>query len=212
MKVNTKNKKIVHVIKTPDFKYNFKDEDGNYIFDRWFDSYYGFYGEYAKISLKDKGYNFIDRFGNFIFDVWQSDHYYYSSDKFYNGYTKIYDGEKGYNLINIKGEYLSNEWFFTIDEFSEDFSVVTQITDDGIEYIKLRYSNTQTLEEINNLDKAIASEVMCNFMDTNGKLLSNIWFSNAYNFQGGFAPVKLNDKWNYINKTGEYYLMSGLRI
>jgi hypothetical protein len=42
-----------------------------------------------------------------------------------------------------------------------------------------------------------------NYIDENGKLLSDKWFDNAYIFRGGFAMVKLNNKLNYIDEHGK---------
>ena len=41
-----------------------------------------------------------------------------------------------------------------------------------------------------------------NFINTEGKLLSERWFDYEGGFYEGFAAVKLNDKWNYINTEG----------
>jgi len=38
-----------------------------------------------------------------------------------------------------------------------------------------------------------------NFIDTEGKLLSNQWFEYAWDFHEGFARVKLNGKYNFID-------------
>jgi len=38
-----------------------------------------------------------------------------------------------------------------------------------------------------------------NFINTEGKILSEQWFDNAWCFSEGFAAVRLNDKWNFIN-------------
>ena len=46
-----------------------------------------------------------------------------------------------------------------------------------------------------------------NFIDIEGKLLSQQWFDWAYDFHEGFARVKLNGKYNFINIEGK--LLSG---
>ena len=41
---------------------------------------------------------------------------------------------------------------------------------------------------------------MCNLIDTNCNLLSEQWFDWIDNFdENGFAQVKLNKKWNFID-------------
>ena len=41
-----------------------------------------------------------------------------------------------------------------------------------------------------------------NFIDTEGKLLSERWFDDAWDFSGGFSVVALNGKWNHIDTEG----------
>ena len=43
----------------------------------------------------------------------------------------------------------------------------------------------------------------CNFINTEGKLLSRQWFDWVSNFEEGFAAVQLNDKRNFINTEGQ---------
>jgi len=49
-------------------------------------------------------------------------------------------------------------------------------------------------------------ETICNYMDSEGNLLSNEWYSYCDKFYNGFAVVqRLSDrKYNYINPKGEY--------
>ena len=42
-----------------------------------------------------------------------------------------------------------------------------------------------------------------NFINTDGKLLSEQWFDGAWSFSEGFAWVRLNDKWNFIGTNGK---------
>lgn len=43
----------------------------------------------------------------------------------------------------------------------------------------------------------------CNFINTEGKLLSERWFDGAWGFCEGFAPVKLGGKYNFIKTDGK---------
>ena len=43
-----------------------------------------------------------------------------------------------------------------------------------------------------------------NFIDTEGKYLSEQWFDECWDFKDGYARVCLNDKWNYISTEGKY--------
>lgn len=42
-----------------------------------------------------------------------------------------------------------------------------------------------------------------NFINQEGRIISNQWFDVVDYFSNGFAPVRLNDKWNYINQEGK---------
>ena len=43
-----------------------------------------------------------------------------------------------------------------------------------------------------------------NFINTEGRILSNQWFDAAGDFHEGFAIVRINDKWNFINTKGQF--------
>ena len=44
-----------------------------------------------------------------------------------------------------------------------------------------------------------------NFVDTNGKLISDTWFDDAYDFYDGYTYVLLNNKWYGIDTNGKLY-------
>jgi len=44
-----------------------------------------------------------------------------------------------------------------------------------------------------------------NFIDTEGKLLSEQWYDYAWSFREGFATVELNRKFNFINRKGNLF-------
>ena len=41
-----------------------------------------------------------------------------------------------------------------------------------------------------------------NFINTEGRILSNQWFDDTWNFSEGFVGVRLNGKWNFISTEG----------
>ena len=44
-----------------------------------------------------------------------------------------------------------------------------------------------------------------NYIDKDGKLLSNEWFNNAHSFHDGLAKVQRSDKqYNYIDEKGKF--------
>ena len=53
---------------------------------------------------------------------------------------------------------------------------------------------------------AVKLNVKWNFINTEGKLLSEQWYDDAWFFSEGFAPVKLNGKWSFIDTKGKILL------
>ena len=53
--------------------------------------------------------------------------------------------------------------------------------------------------------KVQRSDNLCNFINANGKILSDEWFKWVGDFHEGFARVKrTNDEWNFIDTKGNY--------
>ena len=47
-----------------------------------------------------------------------------------------------------------------------------------------------------------------NYINTDGKIISNQWFDEVGYFIDGLARVKLIDKWSFINKKGEIFKLN----
>lgn len=183
---------------------------GKFLLDEWYDEVYEFTNGFAKIKSNDK-WNYINSDGDIIFDEWFDEVYdYYEgytavkinnkwnfinsdmkiislSDVFKGVYTFVKNEVaiikldfKKYNCINTYGKLITDEWF---DEITDNF-------DD--KFVKVKMKNKYNL--INT--------------QKNGKIVFDEWFDEIYEFKNGFAQVKLNDRWNYINSDGE--IISGV--
>ena len=56
----------------------------------------------------------------------------------------------------------------------------------------------------NGFARVALGDTKWNFINTERRLLSDLWFNYVDDFCNGFARVKLNNKWNLINTEGEY--------
>jgi hypothetical protein len=98
-------------------KYNFINENGELLSDKWFDFLYDFEDGYARVKLNGK-YNFINKNGEYLFDKW-----FDRISAFRDGYARVKLNGK-YNLINKNSEYLFNEWFDFISTFEDGYAEV----------------------------------------------------------------------------------------
>lgn len=69
---------------------------------------------------------------------------------------------------------------------------VQQMLDDGVDLSE--YMTQKEMIRINNKYNVVRD----------GKLISNKWFDGAGDFHSGYAPVKLKDKWNFIDTNGNF--------
>ncbi len=79
------------------------------------------------------------------------------------------------------------------------FDEVQELLDSG----KKPETVFDVVDNFNECFAAVKLNGKWNFLNKEGKLLSNQWFDYADYFSEGFASVKLNDKWNYINIDGQ---------
>ena len=64
----------------------------------------------------------------------------------------------------------------------------------------------EIFNKVGNFSEGFARVILnnkCNFINTNGQLISNTWFDKCGDFYDGFARVRLNDKYNFINTNGQ---------
>ena len=104
--------------------YNFIDNNGNYLFTKWFYWLGNFKEGFARVQRTNGEWNFIDKQGNYLFNEW----FYYLED-FNEGLAKVRRGDKKYNFINKQGNILSNEWFIDAYYFVDGVAKVEREDD-----------------------------------------------------------------------------------
>ena len=109
-------------VQREDSLYNFIDENGNILSNKWFRYVYPFHEGFAKVKRGDGSWNFIDKNGNIISDEWFNDAY-----SFYEGFARVQRGDGLYNFIDKQGNILSNEWFYNVYSFEDGFANVYRI-------------------------------------------------------------------------------------
>ena len=104
----------------------------------------------------------------------------------YNEYNvrSLYDSEKrAYYLVKRGSNKPISDYYDEIEDFEEGFAVVWK-----------------------------EKKGVYNFINSNGELLSKVWFDQGYSFSYGYAVVSfgIND-WNYINTNGELLLKKNVQ-
>ena len=136
--------------------------------------------------------------------------YYDEIEGFEEGFAIVYKEEKeAYNFINSNGELLSEVWFDDCKDFSYGYAAV------AVRLNEWNYINTNG-ELLLKKNVQFASSFYCglgeicydnklNFVDTNGKIVSKIWFDEIgyFNRNSRLIRVRLHGKYNFIKKDGE---------
>lgn len=175
-----------------------------------FDDYYDFSEGFAAVELNGK-WNFINQKREFL---WNSLTWFDDCCEFYNGFAIVNLNGKC-NFIDTDGEFLwKDDWFDTCSDFEGGFARVRYkgkwnfINQDCEFQLKQEFDYIDDF--INGLAR-VTKENRQNFIkNVNGELLlPNLWFDEAYKFYDGYAQVKYNGKWNFINQEGEFQLEQG---
>jgi hypothetical protein len=159
-----------------------------------FDYVYYFQDGFARVKLNWK-YNFIDKNGKILSPNQWFDYAY----DFHEGFANVQLNEKE-NFIDKNGNLLSNQWFDNVGYFQDGLARVKLngkwniIDRNGNMYdenrkplnenINMKEVNFENVQELLNSGKK--PEELFNFVD---------------NFYNGFAYVRLNGKYNYIDKS-----------
>ena len=133
------------------------------------------------------------------------------NDYYYNCYSK-----QGPLYINIrKSDGARFQFHFESSQFMDANDKPVRLNEIGLsEGIVSFYSNIDPkfkfrlkfdwIEDFKEGFARVELNRKCNFINTEGRILSKRWFDTAWNFSEGFARVELNDKWNFINTEGQF--------
>src|SRR5574344_484032 len=182
-------------------KFNFIDENCNYLSKQWFDYVYNFDDGFARAELENK-WNFLNTEGNYLSKQWFDSIY-----DFNNGFA-IVKLENKRNFINKEGNYLSNEWFDYVDDFYDGFARVQLENKWNFINKEGNYLSKQWFDNADDFYDGLAAIKLGNkrnYINIEGKIISEQWFDYTENFDDGFANVKLNGKWIKIDTDGNLH-------
>ena len=130
--------------------------------------------------------------------------------RYYNMYSN-----QGPLYINIrKSDGAKFQFHFETDQFMDANDTSAQLNDIGLsEGIVSFYSKINSffkfkmkfdwVAKFNEGFAVVTLNGKCNFINTEGQLLSHQWFGWIGSFYKGLARVELNDKYNFINTEGQ---------
>lgn len=114
-------------------------------------------------------------------------------------------------------DFLCKTWF----DFAKEFNCGTALVgfkEDNFDYPNWHHSSKPIQDEYN-IDKVFYNKMPIgfysnpfskpekykyNFINIDGKYISDVWFDDTNDFTGRYAPVCIGEKWNFINYKGEY--------
>ena len=132
------------------------------------------------------------------------------NDYYYNYYSK--DGPLYINVRKSDGAKF--QFHFESNQFMDSDDEPIRLNKIGLSdglaefYTKIGYLFKYRTEfdyvgKVNDGFAAVKLNGRCNFINTEGQILSNQWFEYVRDFKEGFAKVKLNGKYNFINAEGQ---------
>ena len=133
------------------------------------------------------------------------------NDYYYNYYSK--DGPLYINVRKSDGAKF--QFHFESDQFMDSDDEPIRLNKIGLSdglaefYTKIGYLFKYRTEfdyvgKVNDGFAAVKLNGRCNFINTEGQILSNQWFEYVRDFKEGFAKVKLNGKYNFINAKRQF--------
>jgi len=156
-------------------KFGFVDMKGKRIIKHKYDYAEDFSNNLALVQLNGK-YGFIDHNGEPIIDL-----KFDFAESFVNGYALVVL-DTLHGLINPEEELFQEQWYSGISSFKDGYTKI---------------------EKPNNFENEIFdNSKVIGYMDINGVLLANRWFSDGSEFENGKAKVSVNGKTFYLNTLG----------
>ncbi len=184
-----------------DGKYNFVNQNGDFISDIWFDDARTFEEGYAAVE-RNGLYTFIDGTGKPVNGKW-------IPDRNLEGCVAVrIDGV--YTFVDKDGKPVNGKWFTAngLGDFHNGFAIAytaegSRFLNRNLEYISEAFDHANAFEGgyalVQKGDKQ-------NYIDQKGNPISQNWFDSSarcYDFANGYARVYIDYKLNYINTKGE---------
>lgn len=190
-------------------KYNYIKDNKEVLSSVWSEFPFIWEDEYnLGIIKKDEyHYNIIKENGEFLFEDWKEEIH-----PFFEGFAEIKDCGK-HNFIDKNGKILFSQWFNDANMFSEGFAPVQvkgkwNLIDKNGNYLLKEWLQYSIFPLSNGISQIMENPKKYNFINKDGKILSDEWFGAVTNFyKYDVAAVrKVIDgkvKSNIINKDGK---------
>ena len=181
-------------------KYNWISANGNLLFTEWFDKCHAFNDGVALVEANGK-WNYVKTDKSFLIRNWVDDAF-----EFNNGFGLVVLGGIHY-FIDTNGLMATDRCFDKAFSFLNGVAIVELNGKWNLLDERCKYMFDEWLDDARYIQKdAILVERKCKYnYIINKKLLCNDWLDEAHRFICGFAKVKLNGKFNYVNRdNGEY--------
>ena len=132
-----------------------------------------------------------------------------------NNYYYNYYSKQGPLYINVrKSDGTKFQFHFESNQFMDANDTSAQLNEIGLSegvvdfYTKIDpvFKFRLTFDWVDAFNEGFAEVILngkCNFINTEGQLVSDQWFEDVWVFNVGFARVILNSKWNFINAEGQ---------
>ena len=104
--------------------YNLLTENGEFVFNEWFNRILPFHKGLSLVQNKDYLWNFVTKKGEFLSDEW-----YDVVNEFKKGFAKVYNSKKLCNLLTLEGTLLSDEQYKDIGDFKDGFAEIVRPDD-----------------------------------------------------------------------------------
>ena len=163
------------------------DTSGRLVSEEDFDNVWYFVGSVAKVKKNGK-YNYINTQGKKLFEEW-----FAAADEFsHNGNAKVEKDGK-YNFINTEGKIIFEEWFDYVGSFdSNGYALVKRNSKYNYIDSNCKLAASEWFEDVNFKDKY-------NQHQNN----SEYSFADIYHSYKGYAIIKREGKYNFLNLKGE---------
>lgn len=183
--------------------WGFIDAKGNVLIEPRFKEAYHF-SEGLACVLTEDGYQYIDTTGRFVIT-----HGYRVAGDFVDGLAPASKDGRAFGFIDKKGGWFVKPEFYDVDHFSEGFAVVRQFSKDSLKRVQsghpckdgILYGNVSFEEgTVMHFDASgsLINPSKVTFINRKGEKIISQEFDDARSFKNGFAGVKINGKWGYL--------------
>ena len=159
----------------------------------------------ALVRARDGLYGYINRRGLYVIEP-----KFYKAESFdVMGYAIVFSSHGGYGMINKQGEFVINPQFDLLEPFSSNgVALVEQgglygyVNRDGLYIIEPQYRYAESFTD-NGLALVYVDGEGFGFINKRGDLVVDAIYDSANSFSDGFASVRKDGVWHFIDKNGE---------